>query len=235
LLAEFDPTRLSKDALKTYAHSNYDAKVLFVPWVLSTISEKLAVDLFAVCFVLGLRDRKKYSYTRGLLNAYKDAGWLKKHTVKGQMITRRTDIEGVIRPPPTIQKKTRPLHRCDIAGLGLRNDISAWEIQVPVQWGHFLKSTRQLFSFPKDLDDSSSNLVSLAISAIALQKVPQLKSRVDEDVNIIHDGVESLKEAYFFLRLKLDEKRWKVSNREAAEHLAAFGLFSYADWSGKPR
>jgi len=231
LLAKSDFTKLSDEALGVYKHSSYDAKVLFIPWALSTFSERLSLDLFAVCFVLRFTGEWKYSSTRSLLNAYWKAGWLKNHEVQGQRIRYRTDIEGQIRPPPTL--KMKPKRRYDIAGLGFRNDIDGWEIQVPGkrnQWRDFLKSTRQLFSFPSSLDDCSRNLVPLAMSAIALQENPKLKSTVDHDIEMIREGLEELVDAYFFLPLGLNEKRWKASNRESAVHLAAFGLFSYATW-----
>ena len=235
LLTKFDLPQLSKEELEIYEDSRYAAKVLFVPWALSTVSERLALDLFAICFVLGA-GRDRYSSTRSLLNAYHHASWLKKHDVTSQDITViKFESWQFVSPAPTIQNKSKRL-RYDIGALGVKNDKGSCDIQIPASWRHFQKHKRELFRFCKSLDDGTSNLVPLAISAIALEKNPQLKSRVDDDVNSISKRLQDLLHAYSSLdTLTLQERHWNVSNRKAVLHLTAYGLFEYADWSWKPR
>ena len=188
--------------------------------------------------MLGLKDTQateKYGYTRSLLNAYSHGKWLEEHTVKSQGIT-RVMLESVVRPPPKLQQKPKR-GRNDIAALGMKNDIGDYEILVPSSssWNHFMKYQRQLFSFPKLLEGNASNLVALALSAIALDKNPALEIKVDQDVKRILEGLEDLTNRYFFLPGIREKKRQieQMSLREATVHLTAFGLFMYADWSWK--
>jgi len=227
--------RLFENAHLVYGRRRYLASVLFVPWLLSCVSDRLALDLFAVCYALGLRDkeaRKKYARTRSLLDAYWRGGWLTKNTVLSGKILFR-DISGEVRPPPSIQKKPKR-EREDIAGIGKRNQDD-YEILVPKKWSHFMKNERALYSFSNLPAESASNLLPLGLAAVALQENAELRDMVNRDSKTILNGkncIKDLLDRYFFLP-EADERRLNISEGKTTIQLAAFGLFQYADWSRK--
>jgi hypothetical protein len=226
--------QLFKKAHLVYGRRRYLASVLFVPWLLSCVSDRLALDLFAVCYALGLRDkeaRKKYARTRSLLDAYWRGGWLTKNTVLSGKIIFRAILE--VRPPPSTQKKPKR-DREDIAGLGKKNQDDC-EIVVPKKWSHFTKNRRALYSFSNLPAESASNLLPLGLAGVALQENAELRDMVNMDSKTILNGkncIKDLLDRYFFLP-EADERRLNISEGKTTIHLAAFGLFQYADWSRK--
>jgi hypothetical protein len=218
-----------------YGRRRYVASVLFVPWLLSCVSDSLALDLFAVCYALGLRDKKaheKYARTRNLLDAYWRGGWLTKNTVPSEEIIFRA-IPEEVRPPPSIQKKPKR-DREDIAGLGKKNPDD-YEIVVPKKWSHFTRNRRALYSFSNLQEESASSLLPLGLAALALHENAELRNVINIDSKTIvnkDDQFKGMLDSYFFL-LSQDERRLGIPEEKATIHLAAFGLFQYADWSWK--
>ena len=206
--------------------------MLFVPWLLSCVSDQLGLDLFAVCYTLGLRNeraRAKYARTRSLLDAYWHSGWLKKESV----LPERSAKEEEVRPEPSIHK--RPKGRDDIPALGRKMNRSGYTIPVPRSWQHFTRNERELYSFPKFHDDCVSNVLPKALAAMALYPNAELRNKVCEDSNAILNrkgDFRDLLNRYFFL-VTPDERNLKIHDEKAVIQLAAFGLFQYADWSWK--
>ncbi|MGA3404414.1 MAG: hypothetical protein ABSD49_01630 [Candidatus Bathyarchaeia archaeon] len=97
-----------------------------------------------------------------------------------------------------------------------------------------MKYKRELYCFPKEQEDSLQNQLSLVVAAIALRGNSQLRNKVDENSKRILKEMTQLMDSYHFL-LKADERKTKISLGKTMVQLAAFGLFTYTDWSWKKR
>lgn len=211
-----------EDLLKTYAKRSYIGGVLFVPYLLSDVSERLGVDLFGVCFALGFRGkaaREKYRVTRDYLDAYCIGRWLRSYESKVQKVQmgESAKIEA-----PVVQRK--PKGHDDVAGLAVDSMI-----KVPPNWRSFLRTRRVSYKFPQPLLRSKQNQLCVGVSIAVLQSNSKLLSYVERDLRKILENTSALLSCYKFLQEL--PKHPQIESERLLPQLAAFCLFIYGNWT----